>query len=99
MTLLTRTLEQNKKIITAFAKAVNERDWERLDELVAPNFVRHSYAAPAVNSREELKAYLRSEFEAFPDGYESIEDMLAEGDKVAARSVVRWDLIRHRTES
>jgi predicted ester cyclase len=79
------SIEQNKKIVRAFARAINASDCERLDELVDPNFIRHSYAAPAVKNREALKAYLRSEFAIFPDGYESIEDMLAEGDKVAVR--------------
>jgi predicted ester cyclase len=79
------SIEQNKEVVRAFAKAINVRDRERLDELVDPNFIRHSYAAPSVHSREELKEHLRSEFEIFPDGYESIEDMLAEGDKVAVR--------------
>jgi predicted ester cyclase len=79
------SIEQNKAIVRAFAKAINERDWERLDELVAPNFVRHSHSAPPVKNREELKEYLRAEFAIFPDGHESIEDMLAEGDKVAVR--------------
>jgi steroid delta-isomerase-like uncharacterized protein len=79
------SIDHNKAIVRAFAEAIDDRDWERLDELVAPDFVRHSASAPAVRSREELKAYLRSEFETFPDAREAIEDILAEGDKVAVR--------------
>lgn len=79
------SIEQNKEIVRTFAKAVNERDWDRLDELVHPSFIRHSHSAPPVNSREELKEYLRAEFEIFPDAHESIEDMLAENDRVAVR--------------
>lgn len=78
-------IEQNKKVVRAFAEAINVRDWHRLDELIAIDFKRHSYSAPSVNSRDELKRYLRSEFEIFPDAYESIEDMVGEGDKVAVR--------------
>jgi steroid delta-isomerase-like uncharacterized protein len=78
-------LHRNKGVVRSFAEAINARDWDRLDELVAPEFVRHCGAAPAVLSRDDLKRYLRAEFETFPDGYESIEDMLAEGDKVAVR--------------
>jgi len=65
-------IEQNKEIVRAFVKAINERDWERLDDLVDPRFILHSHAAPPVNNREELEEYLRNEFEIFPDGYESI---------------------------
>jgi predicted ester cyclase len=83
-------LERNKRIVREFADAINARDWARLDRLVAPDFVRHRHAAPPVRSREDLKQYLRDEFAIFPDGLETIEDILAEGDKVAAG----WALTR-----
>lgn len=80
-------VERNKGVVRAFAEAINARDWDRLDELVAADFVRHSHAAgaPGVRSRDDLKQYLRGEFETFPDAEEVIEDMLAEADKVAVR--------------
>jgi steroid delta-isomerase-like uncharacterized protein len=77
--------DRNKRVVKEFAHAINARDWNRLDRTVSSGFVRHSSSAPPVRSREELKQYLRSEFETFPDGQESIEDILAEGDKVAVR--------------
>jgi steroid delta-isomerase-like uncharacterized protein len=78
-------VERNKRLIHAFAEAINGRDWHRLDELVAVDFIRHSYAAPGVSSRHELKRYLREEFVTFPDAFESVEDMVAEGNRVAVR--------------
>jgi predicted ester cyclase len=72
-------------VVREFTDAINARDWGRLDRVVAADFVRHSYATPAVRSREDLKRYLRAEFEIFPDAQETIEDILAEGDKVAVR--------------
>jgi steroid delta-isomerase-like uncharacterized protein len=77
--------EGNKAIVSAFVEAVNAQDWERIDELVAPEFVRHSSAAPGVQSRDDLKRFLRAEYETFPDAHETLEDLLAEGDRVAAR--------------
>lgn len=77
--------DQNKEVVRRFADAINDRDWSALERLIAPCFVRHSSAAPAVGSREELVRYLREEFEIFPDGCETIEDILAEGDKVSVR--------------
>lgn len=53
--------------------------------MVAPDFVRHSDAAPGVRSREELIRYLRGEYETFPDARETIEDMVSEGSKIAVR--------------
>lgn len=78
-------VERNKEIVRAFADAINARDWDRLDRLVAPDFVRHSHSAAPVHGRDELQRYLRSEFDIFPDGQETIEDILAEGDRVAVR--------------
>jgi steroid delta-isomerase-like uncharacterized protein len=82
-------IEKNKQVVWAFAEAINARDWERLDNLVAVDFIRHSNAAPGVHSHEDLKRYLRSEFESFPDAYESVEDVVAEGDRVAVRHSFR----------
>ena len=74
-------------MIRAFVKAINARDWPRLDQLMAADFVRHSEAAgpPAVRSREQAKEFLRREYETFPDGRERLEDLVAEGDKIAVR--------------
>jgi ketosteroid isomerase-like protein len=32
--------EQNKAIVRAFVEAINRQDWQRFEELVAPDFVR-----------------------------------------------------------
>jgi predicted ester cyclase len=77
--------EWNKAVILAFVEAVNAQDWKRIDELVAPAFVRRNYAAPGVQSRDDLKRFLRAEYETFPDAHETVEDLLAEGNRVAAR--------------
>lgn len=77
--------EINKEIVREFTLAINRRNWDRLDELTAPDFIRHSYSAPEVENRDELKSYLKIEFDIFPDAAESIEDIIAEGDKVAVR--------------
>jgi len=80
--------EQNKTLIRSFINAVNSRDWENLRILLAPRFVRHSYAAgdPEVRSADELIDYLRNECATFPDAQETLLDLVAEGEKVAVRS-------------
>lgn len=79
--------EPNKAIVRAFVEAVNARDWPALDALVAAEFVRHSGAGgqPGVGSRDDLVRFLRSECDTFPDAHEQLEDLVAEGDRVAAR--------------
>ena len=80
-------IERNKAVVRALVDAVNQHDLDRVAGLVAEGFVRHSAAAgqPGVRSRDDLLCFLRAEREAFPDAAETIEDILAEGDRVAVR--------------
>lgn len=79
--------ERNKSLVRAFVEAINAQDWQRVLGLLASDFKRHSTAAgePAVNSAKELVAFLQGEFVTFPDASETLLDLVAEGDKVAAR--------------
>lgn len=80
-------LDRNKAVVRALVEAINAQDWDRLDDVVTPDFVRHSFAggAPAVRSLDDFKRFLRGELETFPDAHETLEDVVAEGDRVAAR--------------
>jgi steroid delta-isomerase-like uncharacterized protein len=74
------------EVVRAFVEAVNRRDWQALETLVAPDFARRSMAAGApVSSRQELIQFLHAEYATFPDGKEEIAELVAESDKVAVR--------------
>lgn len=80
--------EQNKSIVRRWI----EEGWNRhnlnvIDEVYAPDFVQHEPEPQMVNSREALKQYVGSYLTAFSDLQLSIEDLIAEGDKVAWRFV------------
>jgi len=79
--------EINKVLVRSFVDAINAQDWSRLHSLVADGFMRHSTAGgePGVRSRESLIDFLKGEYATFPDATEAIEDLVAEGDRVAAR--------------
>lgn len=79
--------ERNTALVRAFVDALNAKDWDEIDRLVAPDFIRHSAAAgePGVRSRDDLKWFIRNEHATFPDAHETIEDLVANGDRVAAR--------------
>ena len=79
--------EQNKSLVRAFVDATNAQDWQRVLGLLASDFRRHSTAAgePPVNSARDLVAFLQAEFVTFPDACETLLDLVAEADKVAAR--------------
>jgi len=75
------SLEENKAIVHKFVEiAFSKQDWDRLDDLVAPNYVDPDY--PQLGGREGLKQMMNMAFKAFPAWYETIEDISAEEDKV-----------------
>jgi steroid delta-isomerase-like uncharacterized protein len=80
--------EQNKALVRAFVEAVNQQDWQRFDDLVAPGLLRHSSTAGQgqIQGREQLREFLKGEFITFPDATETINFLVAEGDRVAVHS-------------
>jgi len=88
-------LEENKAIVRRFMDAYNKREMDIFDELVAPDYIDHVFEK---RGREYLKQLFTMAFDAFPDWYEAIEDIIAEGDKVWLRVKAtgthtgEWDL-------
>ena len=82
------TAEANKELVQEFVDAINRRDWRRFDELVAPDFVRHSstHGQSTIRSRDELREFLADEAVTFPDAHETIHFLVAEGDMVAVHA-------------
>ena len=79
---------RNKEIIRRyFEEWANHGNAAAADELIATNLVLHN--PPAVlRSLEEYKTGMAKFHAAFPDARYTVEDQIAEGDKV----VVRWTL-------
>jgi predicted ester cyclase len=71
-------------LIERFVDAMNERALDRLDDVVAADFVRHCEATPHVDVRslEDFKDFLRADAAAFPDNVQTITHMAAEGDLI-----------------
>jgi len=74
--------EQNKAIVRRFYKALVANDLAALNEVLAPDFVAHSYGAPGPQSREVHLQGICTWNAAFETDF-TIEDQIAEGDKVA----------------
>ena len=84
------TTEANKAIIRRIVEEIQNRDnLALIDELLAPNFVNHTPAPGLPPDREGIKQLLSMFRAAFPDGSMTIEDMIAEGDKVVSRKTYR----------
>jgi steroid delta-isomerase-like uncharacterized protein len=82
---ITAQLDKNKDIARQMVEAVNNRDYEIMDELFVPDFIRHCQATPDLNiqSLEEMKEFLKGDLKVFPDSHIEEEMLIAEGDLVA----------------
>src|SRR5438552_2429118 len=75
--------EGNKAIVRRIHDELNKGNLQIVDELYAPGYVSH--VGHRTSGLREYKEYLRTHREAFPDWQTSIEDILADGDKVITR--------------
>jgi len=71
-------LEENKRIVRRFIESYNERRLDLIDDFVSPDYIDHGKNI----GREGLKQLIAMGINAFPDWFETIEDIIAEGDKV-----------------
>jgi steroid delta-isomerase-like uncharacterized protein len=81
--------QENKALIRqVFEEAVNQGNLAVVDALFSPDFVDHS-TPDQVPGPEGVKSYFASIRASFPDMYVTIDDMIAEGDKVVVRTTWR----------
>jgi steroid delta-isomerase-like uncharacterized protein len=66
----------------------NRGELERVEEFVTPDFVNHEAWPGEDPGFEGFRVRLRRLREAFPDFHMEVEDVLAEGDRVAYRATV-----------
>ena len=76
------SLEENKAIVRKVTEAENKKDLAELDELISPYYFDQTLQ---LRGPEGYKQFLTMLFKGFPDWYETIEDLIAEGDKVCIR--------------
>ncbi|HZD60696.1 MAG TPA: ester cyclase [Anaerolineae bacterium] len=84
------SIEENKELVRSFIEAVPKDldDVDRIiDQFVAPDAVEHNPETGQTLDLEGAKQYAKGVYRAFPDLKEVVKDMVAEGDKVATRSV------------
>ena len=78
------SIDDNKALVRRFIEQVFEHgDMAAVDELVAEDFVPHTY--PGTTDREGLKRAMERVSTGITDAKFTIEDVIAEGDRVAVR--------------
>jgi len=82
---VTQQAERNKQLFIQGVEAINNRNWDALDALIAPSYVRHCQATPDVNvnSLDDFKQFLKQDAATFLDSRMKIERLVAQGDLVA----------------
>jgi steroid delta-isomerase-like uncharacterized protein len=81
--------EENKNLVRRFEEAVwNERDPSRVNEFFAASHVFRAPGGPPMDfdGHRQMIAHFQ---EAFPDGRNTSDELLAEGDKVVQRWTFR----------
>ncbi len=76
--------ESNKALVRRYVEVLNGNNLPT-DEFVDPNFIYHNPGQPQVKDLASLREFVAMAYRAFPDQQSTIEDIIAEGDKVAYR--------------
>ena len=81
--------EDNKALVRRLYEEVfNQRNMALVDELCTPTHVFHN-PPTTLHGREAFKQLLSGYLTAFPDARFTVEDEIAEGDRVASRYTFR----------
>lgn len=85
--------EQNKEFMRQYYVELDDTDIGELGEFVAkfvsPDFVLHLPGGVDIIGTEALREYYVGTSEAFPDAVHTLDDVIAEGDKIAFRATTR----------
>ena len=77
------TTDDNKALVQRFYdEVINQKNLAALDQFVSPNAVNHTVPAGLPQGPGQ---FLGLHLNAFPDAKATVEDLLADGDKVIAR--------------
>jgi steroid delta-isomerase-like uncharacterized protein len=80
---ITMSVKENKALVCRVIEHWNRREMDAFFELLAPEYIEHLPTGDI--SLEQLKQFAPKFFAAFPDIHITIEDMVAEGARVAVR--------------
>jgi steroid delta-isomerase-like uncharacterized protein len=82
--------EESKEIVLRWFAELDRGNLDVVDDLIAVDYVDHNPALPNLPSgREGVRQYVRILKAAFPDAVHTIDDVIAENNKVMTRVTAR----------
>jgi len=82
--------EENKALLHRYIEAVwDKQNPAAVDDFLSPNYKRHRSPTKPPLTREEQKQLLSQFRAAFPDIQLTVEEVIAEDDRIAFRSTIR----------
>lgn len=82
--------EENKSLVARYVDQIlNRGNMKVADELLAPDYKRYVSATAVPMTVDVQRQRLTGIRAAFPDWHLTVEDMIAEGDRVAFRATIR----------
>ena len=80
------TLDENKAIVRRFVEEIFVQGRkETVDELLSDDFVAHTWPSTTGDPKADLKSAIERAAAGLSDPVFAIDDLIAEGDRVAAR--------------
>ena len=79
------SIEQNKVIVRKYGELMNAQDVDGALAYFSPSFVDHAVRPGMPPGIQGIRLFFNMLFTAFPDLRATIEDIIAEGDKVVDR--------------
>jgi steroid delta-isomerase-like uncharacterized protein len=80
------SIEDNKAVAKRAVEAINAGDFSLLESLVAPDGADHAVPPGMPPTRDSAIQFLIMFRAAFPDLHYTLEDVIAEGDRVVQRA-------------
>ena len=77
--------EQNKEIVLEVFSAIDDNNFDKLNELFSNDFGLKVPGLEIPLKKDDVFQLIKTHYASFPDWTHNIEDMIAEGDKVAVR--------------
>ena len=80
--------EENKALVRRWFDELDKRNFAIIDELIAEDYIDHNPPIPGTpDGREGVRMASMMLHAAFPDAVHTLEDQMAEGDKVMTMTV------------